>query len=220
VADLQVYYPATSSTQFSSGQPTTTTLTASTTTPAVNNKVTFTATLTSGTTLLSGESVRIYHYIGSGSTPYTDVIKTTGPDGKITFDQTFSSVGQRPYYATFAADGTFVSTTSSVVNININVGITQVELKASPLAPAVNQQVTFTATLTSGGTPLSNKPVTIYHYLNNVRYTDTTANTNAAGQIKLTQTFGSTGQRPYYATFAGDSSYKAATSSAVNINVS
>jgi hypothetical protein len=37
--------------------------------------------------------------------------------------------------------------------------------------------------------------------------------------LLLTQTFSSAGQRPYYATFAGDSSYAASTSTVVNINV-
>jgi hypothetical protein len=79
--------------------------------------------------------------------------------------------------------------------------------------------VTFTATLKSGDAPLSGKSITIYHYFNGVKYTDTTKTTNAAGQINLTQSFGSTGQRTYYATFAGDGSYGSSTSSVVTINV-
>ena len=54
---------------------------------------------------------------------------------------------------------------------------TQVTLTASSTTPAVNQSDTFTATLKSGSTALSSKSVTIYHYLNGVRYSDTTANT-------------------------------------------
>ncbi|MGA7076416.1 MAG: redoxin domain-containing protein, partial [Halobacteriota archaeon] len=92
---------------------------------------------------------------------------------------------------------------------------TQLSLSPSTTAPTVGQSVTFTATLNSGTTPLSSKSVTIYHYLNNVRYTDTTKTTDANGQIALTQSFGSAAQRPYYATFAGDSSYQTSTSSVV-----
>jgi hypothetical protein len=93
---------------------------------------------------------------------------------------------------------------------------TTTALQASSTTPTVGQPVTFTATLTSG-TALSNKPVTIYHYFNGVKYTDTTTNTNSAGQITLTQSFGSTGQRTYYATFAGDSSYPTSTSGVATI---
>ena len=95
----------------------------------------------------------------------------------------------------------------------------QLSLTADNTAPTVGQSVTFTATLKSGTTPLLSKPVTIYHYLNGVKYTDTTKTTNANGQITLSQTFSSAGQRTYYATFAGDSTYKTSTSSVVTINV-
>jgi len=96
---------------------------------------------------------------------------------------------------------------------------TTLTLAASTTTPAVNQRVTFTITLKSGTTPLSSKPVTIYHYLNGVRYTDTNKTTNINGQITFIQSFGSAGQRTYYATFAGDSSYKASTSAVVTIRV-
>jgi len=71
----------------------------------------------------------------------------------------------------------------------------------------------------SGTIPLSGKLVTIFHYFNNVRYDDTTKRTNSDGQITLNQTFSSAGQFAYYATFAGDTSYSAATSAVVNVQV-
>jgi len=195
--------------------PTALTLIASTTTPAVNQRVTFTATLNSGGTPLSSKSVTIYHYLNG--VRYDDTTATTNANGQITLTQSFGSAAHRPYYATFAGDSSYQASTSSVVNVNV--GQTQLTLTASNTNPAVNQQVTFTATLNSGTTPLSSKSVTIYHYFNGVRYTDTTATTNANGQITLTQSFGSAAARPYYATFAGDSSYQASTSSVVNVNV-
>ena len=97
---------------------------------------------------------------------------------------------------------------------------TTTTLTASTDTPAIGKPVTLTATLKSGTTALSGKSVTIYHYLNNVRYDDFTGTTNANGQLALTQTFSSAGQRPYYATFAGDSAYASSTSSVVTINVS
>ncbi|MEI7827071.1 MAG: Ig-like domain-containing protein, partial [Euryarchaeota archaeon] len=151
---------------------------------------------------------------------YTDTTKTTNANGQISLTQSFGSAGQRTYYATFAGDSSYAAKTSSVVTINVGSGSpTQVTLSPSTTTPTVNQQVTFTANLKSGTTSLANKPVTIYHYLNGVKYTDTTKTTNANGQITLTQTFSSTGPRTYYATFAGDTSYAASTSSVVTLNV-
>ncbi|MFZ1022471.1 MAG: hypothetical protein WB581_07845, partial [Halobacteriota archaeon] len=63
VAAMQVYYPATTSASFAKGQPTQLSLSASSTTPAVNQSVTFTATLSNGTTPLSGENATIYHLL-------------------------------------------------------------------------------------------------------------------------------------------------------------
>jgi len=95
----------------------------------------------------------------------------------------------------------------------------ELSLSASTLAPTVNKPDTFTATLKSGATPLSSKSVKIYHYLNGVRYNDTTKTTNASGQITLNTSWASAGTRTYYASFAGDSSYKASTSKVVTVTV-
>jgi len=198
-------------------QSTALTLKPSTTTINVNQKATFTATLKSGTTPLSGKSVTIYHYLNN--VRYTDTTKTTNTAGQITLTQTFGSAGQRTYYATFTGDSSYAAKTSSVVTINVGSGSTTITLSASTTAPTVGQPVTFTATLKSGTMLLYSKSVTIYHYLNGVRYTDTTAITNTAGQITLTQTFGSAGSRTYYATFAGGSFYTSSTSSVVTVNV-
>jgi hypothetical protein len=86
-------------------------------------------------------------------------------------------------------------------------------LTLSGRANTATQPVTFTATLSNGTTPLSGKNVTIYHYLNSVRYNDTI---NASGQITLTTSWAPLGQRTYYATFAGDSSYQTSTSKVVH----
>ncbi|MGZ4924055.1 MAG: DUF2206 domain-containing protein [Halobacteriota archaeon] len=67
--------------------------------------------------------------------------------------------------------------------------------------------------------PLAGKPVTIYHYLNNIRYDDATKPTNSSGQVTLDQTFSSAGTYYYYATFAGDGSYDPASSTVANVNV-
>jgi hypothetical protein len=102
----------------------------------------------------------------------------------------------------------------------VSAAATKVTLSASGTSPALRQSVTFTATLTSGSAPLSAKPLTIYHYYKGARYNDVAnKNTNANGQVTATVSFASAGQRTYYATFGGDSSYAAATSSVLTINV-
>jgi hypothetical protein len=113
-------------------------------------------------------------------------------------------------------DSSYASSTSSVVTINV--GATQVTLKTSTTTSVVNQKVTFTTALKSGATPLTGKPVTIYNYLNGVCYDHTNKTADSKGQIIFTQTFGSTGQLTYYATFAGDSTY-GASSGTVTVNV-
>ena len=203
---------------FTTAHPTQLTLTASNTTPIVNQQVTFNATLTNGTTPLSGKTVTIYHYLNN--VRYNDATNTTNASGQVTVTTSFGSPGTRTYYATFAGDSSYQNSTSRVLTITVSVGQTQMTLTASNTTPIVNQQVTFNATLTNGTTPLSGKTVTIYHYLNNVRYNDATNTTNATGQVTVTTSFASPGTRTYYATFAGDSSYQNSTSRVLTITVS
>ena len=198
--------------------PTTVTLTASNTTPAVSQPVTFNATLSNGTTPLSGENVTIYHTLNG--IRYNDTTNVT-VGGQITLTTSWSPAGTRSYYATFAGDSSYNASTSSVVTVNVTTVPkmpTTLSLTASNYTPAVNQSVTLTATLSSNGTPLSGENVTIYHTLNGIRYNDTT-NVTVGGQITLTTSWSPAGTRSYYATFAGDSSYNASTSSVVTVNV-
>jgi len=185
----------------------------------VNQKVTFTATLTlkNDITPLSSKRVSIYHYLNG--VKYTDTTKTTTANGQITFVQTFGSAGQRTYYAAFAGDSQYANSQAGPVTIGVAYYLTTLSLSTNNATPTVNQKVTFTATLKNGTKPLSSKPVSIYHYLNGVRYTDTTKTTTANGQITFTQSFSSGGLRSYYATFLGDKNHKTSTSRAVNVNV-
>ena len=196
------------------------TLTASNTTPAVNQPVTFNATLSNGTTPLPGENVTVYHLLNN--VRYNDTTNTTNSTGQITVTTSFGSPGTRTYYATFAGDSSYQNSTSSVVTVNVTTVTkmpTALTLTASNTTPLVNQPVTFNATLSSSGASLSGENVTIYHFLNGIRYNDTTNVTNSTGQITLTTSWASPGTRSYYATFAGDSSYQASTCGVVTVNV-
>jgi hypothetical protein len=201
--------------------PTQLALAATSATPIVGQLVTFTATLTNGTSApLASKSVTIYHY--ANGVLYNDTTAATNEAGQVNVTTSFSYAGQRTCYATFAGDDVDGASVSNAVVVNVGVSLTQLALAATNSTPIVGQLVTFTATLTNGTTaPLSSKPVTIYHYNNGVRYNDVSnVNTSAAGQVNVSGSFGSPGQRTYYAAFAGDSAYAGSTSSAVVVNVS
>jgi hypothetical protein len=97
---------------------TTVTLNASTTTPSVDQSVTFTATLTSGTRPLSAKPITIYHYYNYGRT--NDVSNmNTNAHGQVTATAIFASAGQRNYYATFGGDRSYAGALSNVLVINV-----------------------------------------------------------------------------------------------------
>jgi hypothetical protein len=191
-------------------------LTASTTTPTVGTSVTFTATLKSGTTPVSSKLVTIYHYENGGIV--YDGTPTTDGNGQATLATSWSTTGQRTYYAIFEGDTAYKTSTSNAVNINV--GQTQLSLTASTTTPTVGTSVTFTATLKSGTTPVSSKLVTIYHFENGNIIYDGTPTTDGNGQVTLATSWSTTGQRTYYAIFEGDTAYQTSTSSAVTVNVS
>jgi len=140
--------------------------------------------------------------------------------------------GESYYHAdsgTWSTGSTWTDMTSYNANTSIcikaftmNLGqqSTQLSLSASTGTPSVGQSVAFTATLKSGSTPLSGKPVTIYHYANGIRYNDVTnKNTDANGQVTAAASFGYAAPRKYYAIFGGDNAYQAAISSVLTVNV-
>jgi hypothetical protein len=181
------------------------TLTASNTTPAVNQSVTFTATLRSGGTPIP-KLITVYYILNGVRYNYATAYTT------LTFATKWTTPGVRTYYASFAGDSSYNASASS--GVPISVGATQLTLTASNTTPAVNQSVTFTATLRSGGTPIP-KLITVYYILNGVRYNYATAYTTLTFATKWT----TPGVRTYYASFAGDSSSQASTSAVVTITV-
>jgi len=193
---------------------TTTTITASNPNPAVSQTVTFTVNLKSGTTGLS-KSVKIWHivFIGDMILRYEDGTHNT-VNGVYTFTQAFGSTGQRIYHAEFAGDSMYKAS-ANIVTVNVKAPTTTT-ITASKTDLRLNEPVTFTVNLKSGTTPL-NKPVKIWYTLNDVR-TDTGTFNTLNGVYTFTQSYGLTGQRVFYAEFAGDSMYKASAGT-VTVNV-
>ena len=131
------------------GTTTTTTITASDTTPVVNQQVTFTVTLKAGTTLLS-KPVHLWCTF-NGVRYERGTVNTV--NGVYTFAGPFSAKGQVIYHADFAGDGTY-ATSSGTVTVNVRAP-TATTITASKTTPTINEPVTFTVTLKSGTTGLS-----------------------------------------------------------------
>jgi len=192
----------------------TTTLTASpsTSTPQAKQRFTISGTLRSRNGGVPNVGVTLYRSPNNATwTKLRSATTTSGSTpGNYRFNVTENATGTLYYKVTYAGNATFSGSTA-YAKVTVIKTQTKVTLTVSTTTPTINQKVAFTATLKSGKMPLSGKSVTIYHYFNNAKYTDTTAKTNSAGKITLTQRFGSAGQRPYYATFAGDRSYASST---------
>jgi len=204
--------------------PTTLTIASSTATPTAKVAFMLSGTLKSGTTPFTTRPIHLERRTYSSGTwgawaNVAGTYKYTNAYGKISLSQKVTTAGTYQYRWHYNGTTTYQPAYSSALTETVKKPTTTTALSASTTTPAVGQSVTFTATLNSGTTPLSGKSVTIYHYLNGVRYTDTTKTTNAYGKISLTQTFGLKGIRTYYATFAGDTWYKASKSSVLTINV-
>jgi hypothetical protein len=97
---------------------------------------------------------------------------------------------------------------------------TELTLNASSASVALNATDTFTAVLMSGATGLSGKYITIYHYDSSGTYNyDVTGETDPTGTIMFVATESISDTFQYFAYFAGDAIYAAATSNEVDVTV-
>jgi hypothetical protein len=200
---------------------TTTGLSASPAGAVVGEKVVFGATLKAGTTALAGKPVTIYHMFEG--VRYNDVTANTDATGGVMFTQVFNTAGVRTYYASFAGDSTYATSTSAAVSVTIT-GSKPVDsvltMSTGIEHPLVGELVTFVMTLKAGTTALANKPIKVAHSFGDWTGVDATVMTNSAGTATYTQTFYSPGVRTFSARFEGDASYAASTSAAVFVTVS
>jgi hypothetical protein len=190
------------------------TASASPTTVSMKQNFTINGTLSTGTTSIAGAAVTLQR--STNNAAWTNATtNVTDVNGNYQFSYNESAAGTYYYRAAYSGNATYGSVTSNTVSVNVIKTATALTLTASNTTPAVNQSVTFTATLRSGGTPIP-KLITVYYYLNGVRYNYATAYTTLTFATKWT----TPGVRTYYATFAGDSSHQPSTSSGLTITVS
>jgi hypothetical protein len=189
------------------------TASASPTTVSMKQNFTINGTLSTGTTSIAGAAVTLQR--STNNAAWTNATtNVTDVNGNYQFSYNESAAGTYYYRAAYSGNATYGSVTSNTVSVNITKASTALTLTASNTTPAVNQSVTFTATLRSGGTPIP-KLITVYYILNGVRYNYATAYTTLTFATKWT----TPGVRTYYASFAGDSSSQASTSAVVTITV-
>ena len=158
----------------------------------------------------------ISHYLAGSY-----VVDTTAntDDNTLTYSTSFSSTGIRTFYAMFEGNAQYAPCESPPLLINVgkpNIIPLTLSLEVDNASPDIDATYTVTATL---GQDLYNKSVTIYHYFNGTKTEDLTANTDVNGQISFATSFASAGELTYTASYAGDSTYSAASSGILTINV-
>ncbi|MGA3199372.1 MAG: Ig-like domain repeat protein [Halobacteriota archaeon] len=193
-----------------------TTLSVNNSTPAVGQSVTFTATLISGTTPISG-LVTIYHYLNG--VRYNDITNPT----TFTFAQSWTSPGTRSYYATFAGNSSYLTSTSRVVTVNVGATQNRTQITASVNTPTVTTTEPFniTGNLTnSSGAGIPYQTIQLDRW-NGAAYVSTgvTNTTDVNGSFTLTYSESAVGTYKYEASFAGFASYSASNSASITVTV-
>ena len=171
--------------------------------------------MSSDGTPLSGQNVTIYHYLNGAR--YNDTTTATNQSGQIAFITSFNSSGQRTYYAAFAGDSSYQTSTSSVVTVTAvdptpTPRATQLSLSADNSTPAANQSFTVSGTLTTNGTAVPNEQITLQS-ASNGSVTLGTPTTTANGSYSLTVSIPTQGNYTLQASFNGDSSYASSNAS-------
>ena len=181
------------------------TITSNNTTPAVNQSFTLSGTLTSNGTAVPGKTITLERVNSSGTWVQIGTATTTANG---TYSLTYSdSQGVHTYYAIFAGDTTYGP---SNVGCSVSVGTltpTTITITSNNTTPAVNQSFTLSGTLTSNGTAVPGKTITLERVNSSGTWVQIgTATTTANGTYSLTYS-DSQGVHTYYAIFAGDTTY-------------
>ncbi len=180
--------------------PTTTTLTSSVNASTYNQSVTFTAMVTA----TSGAPTGLVTFKDGASTLGTGTLS----GGMASIMVSNLAVGTHSITAVYGGDTNFNGSGSSVLSQVVNRASTSTAFTSSPNPSIVNQQVTFTATVTghNGGTPTGTATF-------KQGTTIVATKSLVSGSANFTTTYTTSGSRSLTATYSGDGNFLASTSS-------
>jgi hypothetical protein len=204
---------------------TATTLTASSTSPAVGQQVTLTARVNTGSgTQSSGQTVRFLTRPSSSSTLVTELgTAITDANGVATFNHTFTAVGTVQVFAELRATSLLSSSVSSVLSLGVRTATTAVNLSASATSSTTREAVVFTARVSSSETTqLSGQTVrftAIADAAGSSRTVLGTAVTDSSGVAAFSHTFTSVQSVQVTAELVATTSLSGSSSSAVALSI-
>ncbi len=192
---------------------TTTTITASATSIAHGDSVTFTATVTptAGSTIPTGQVI-----FGDGDLQIGSA--TVDPTGKATFTTTALASSSHSITAAYGGCTTLLGSLSSTITVSVTgtaATTTTTTLTASATSVTTGSSITFTAIITpAGGTGTPTGTVTFFDGT-----TTLNAATVATGKATYTNNTLATGSHNITAVYSGDTTFSASTSSAITITI-
>jgi len=169
------------------------------TSSALGDSVTFTATVSAA---LSGDPVT------DGDVTFYDGVKvlatvTLNGSGQATYNTSSLSAGLHPLKAVYNGTENFQPSTSQRLYHTVTAAGSNTVLTSSPPSSVFGQTVTFTATVTAGGTPLTSGQVTFYDGATELG-TDTL---DASGKATLSTSTLAAGTHTIKARFEGNADY-------------
>jgi hypothetical protein len=157
---------------------------------------------------IQNKVIKIWHY--TSGVRYIDPSVNTSSNGTFQWTQTFTYLGTRTYYASFAGDSSYGPSQTGPLTVPVKYATKFTSFRVLTAQAAVGQRVKFIGTLKSYNPATKTwegeafTDVNMYHYTFGVRYNDTDAAlTNASGTFQWTQTFTYPAVRTYYASYVG-----------------
>ena len=188
--------------------PTTVTLTASSTTPAVNQVFTLGGQLSTNGAPLPNKQIALLSQYPPGT--WNDLgTAQTNANGTYSFNRTEASAGAYAYQVSFSGDAQYSnSSTGRTVDVG-DLRQSTINIFASNTNPGVNQAFTLYGVLTDGvsGTPLADQLVRLIVQDPSGRYVNVDASTFADGSYSFNRSEASQGTYFYQVYFLGNSEY-------------